>query len=263
LVTFQYSLVNAEYAVPNPDDVITKVGDTKQAELDPKSIKVLIWNLYKGQRESFEDNFLKLVKAKDILILQEMFLDKKMTSLFASLTGFHFVGATSFKDNGIRTGVLTAAQSITKDSKYLKSNFNEPLSKTPKISLLNYYAIRGHKLHLLVVNTHAINFVTTSEYENQIQDLYLKVKDFVGPVVFAGDFNTWSLGRMEVLKSYVSKLKLKEVQFEVDDRFRVLGYPLDHIFYSNGIQMLKASVRGELDGSDHKAMEVEFSIENP
>lgn len=262
LVSFQYSIVYAEYTVPNSDDVITNIGDIKKTELNPKSIKLLIWNLYKGQRESFESNFIELVKSKDILILQEMLLDSKMTTLFTKLSDFYLVGATSFMNNGVRTGVLTAAQSRVHDSKYLRSNFNEPLSKTPKISLLNFYAIRGSKLQLLVVNTHAINFVVISEYENQIQDLYMKVKDYAGPIIFAGDFNTWSLGRMEVLKSYTNKLNLKEVYFAKDDRARILGYPLDHVFYSSGIQLVKATVRGDLDGSDHKALEVEFLVEH-
>jgi endonuclease/exonuclease/phosphatase (EEP) superfamily protein YafD len=262
LVSIQYNISYAEYLVPDPENVITTIGEVKKAELNPGSIKMLIWNLYKGQRKSFENSFLELAKSKDILILQEMFLDHKMVSLFNRLGDFYFVGATSFIDSGVRTGVLTAAQSRARDSKYIRSNFNEPVSKTPKMSLLNYYAVRGFKSELLVVNTHAINFVTVSEYENQIQDLYLKVKDYEGPMIFAGDFNTWSLGRMEILKGYIGKLKLKEVSFVKDDRIKFLGYPLDHIFYSSGLQLINATVRGELDGSDHKALEVEFFLEH-
>jgi endonuclease/exonuclease/phosphatase (EEP) superfamily protein YafD len=220
LVSFHYILVRAEYVVPNPENVITNIGEAKQEELDPGSIKMLIWNLYKGQRDSFEDSFLKLIKSKNILILQEMYLDRKMLSLFNGLSGFSIVGATSFMDDGIRTGVLTASQSTVRDSRYIKSNFTEPLSRTPKMSLLNYYSVRGFKSHLLVVNIHAINFVTISEYENQLKDLFLKVKEYRGPIIFAGDFNTWSLGRMELLKGYINKLKLKEVHFEKDDRLK-------------------------------------------
>jgi endonuclease/exonuclease/phosphatase (EEP) superfamily protein YafD len=263
LMSLQYTMAYAEYTLPNSDNVITTIGNVNKTELDPKSIKLLIWNLYKGQRESFENNFIELAKAKDILVLQEMYLDQKMTTLFSGLSSFYFVGATSFLDDGIRTGVLTAALGRAKESKYLGSHFTEPIINTPKMSLLNYYAIRGFKSQLLVVNIHAINFVTVSAFEHQINDLYFKVKDYSGPIIFAGDFNTWSLGRMEVLKSYIGKLKLKEVHFDKDERLKFMGYPLDHVFYSSGMQLLKASVRGEFVGSDHKPLEVEFFLEQP
>jgi endonuclease/exonuclease/phosphatase (EEP) superfamily protein YafD len=263
IIYFRSNLIYADYTVPKSDNVVSSIGQAKKNELDPKSVKLLIWNLYKGQRESFETSFVKLVKSKDILILQEMFLDKKMTSLFTSLSDFSFIGATSFMDSGIRTGVLTASQSRVIDSKYIVSNFAEPFTQTPKMSLLSYFAVRGFKSQLLVVNTHAINFVSLSEYENQINELYLKINSYGGPVIFAGDFNTWSAGRIEILQNYTKKLKLKEVSFDKDDRLKFFGRPLDHIYYSSGIQLLKASVRGELDGSDHKPIEVEFLLEQP
>jgi endonuclease/exonuclease/phosphatase (EEP) superfamily protein YafD len=263
MLTFQYQSIRADYVVPSPEKVLTNIGETKKHELDPKSIKILIWNVYKGQRQNFENHFLDLARTKDILVIQEMYLDQRMLSLLQKLSDFYFVGATSFLDSNIPTGVLTGSLGHLKDSKYLKSEFSEPITKTPKMSLLNSYAVRGFKKPLLIVNTHAINFVTMVEYEHQIQDLFIKITEYAGPVIFAGDFNTWSLGRMEILKKYIKQLKFNEVKFEKDERLKVLGNPLDHIFYSQGVKLIRAQVHGERDGSDHKAMDVEFLLEHP
>lgn len=263
LLSFQYQSLRAEFVVPTPEKVLTTVGELKKNELDPRSIKLLIWNVYKGRKATFESHFLDLARSKDILVIQEMYLDQKMMSLLQRLNDFYFVGATSFLDSNIPTGVLTGSLGKLKETKYLKSQFHEPITKTPKMSLLSFYAIRGLKNPLLIVNTHAINFVTMSEYEHQIQDLFIKISEYSGPVIFAGDFNTWSLGRMEILQKYVDQLKFNEVKFEKDERMKILGYPLDHIFYSPGIKLIRANVHGERDGSDHKALDVEFGLEHP
>jgi endonuclease/exonuclease/phosphatase (EEP) superfamily protein YafD len=46
-------------------------------------------------------------------------------------------------------------------------------------------------------------------------------------MIWAGDFNTWSRGRMEFLMNIAEKLGLEKIDFSYDPRF----LKLDHILY--------------------------------
>ncbi len=48
----------------------------------------------------------------------------------------------------------------------------------------------------------------------QLNSLSTHIIDHKGPVILAGDFNAWSRPRVNVLKRFARRLKLKEVIFE-------------------------------------------------
>ncbi|GAB4013994.1 MAG: endonuclease/exonuclease/phosphatase family protein [Bdellovibrio sp.] len=256
--------VNAQavdkFIIPRLKDVIKPMGEGTNPALNPDRIQVTVWNMFKGDKDNFVRDFNTVTKNSDILMLQETFLDDKMKGLFKNHTGFEYITATSFifENKNVETGLATASHTRSTAQAFLRSQDREPVVKTPKIVLMATYPIQGKYVELLTVNIHAVNFVTTAAFKRQLFSTIPRVKSHIGPVIFAGDFNTWSDERLELLDQYIKELGLKEVPWTPDTRMRTFKRPLDHILY-RGLNLVESRVWGELDGSDHKALEAVFT----
>ncbi|MGL9734617.1 MAG: endonuclease/exonuclease/phosphatase family protein, partial [Symbiopectobacterium sp.] len=84
------------------------------------------------------------------------------------------------------------------------------------------------------------------------------VKCHAGPVIMAGDFNTWSRQRIDALYQFASEIALREVRFIDDQRRRTFGRPLDFVFY-RGLHVMQSSVL-VTQASDHNPLLVEFQL---
>ena len=80
-----------------------------------------------------------------------------------------------------------------------------------------------------------------------------------GPMILAGDFNTWTEEKTKSLNQMANRLGLTEVGFSDDDRTRVFGNAIDWVF-APGLSVTSAQVHGSITGSDHKPIEVAFSL---
>jgi endonuclease/exonuclease/phosphatase (EEP) superfamily protein YafD len=74
--------------------------------------------------------------------------------------------------------------------------------------------------------------------------------------VVAGDFNSWSAGRMQVVDNMVAALSLHALVYTNHNRTIVLGNPIDHIFY-RGLEPIAHQVQS-VSSSDHNPIEVTF-----
>lgn len=162
-------------------------------------------------------------------------------------------------------GVLTASTAQTLSSRALHSQHREPFLQTPKVALIAEYPIAGSPQTLLTINVHGINFVHSHKFQAQLHQIEAAIAHHAGPLILAGDFNTWHSKRTDMLYESVQRLNLQPVQFAPDchqqlKRF-LLSAPLDHVFY-RGLQFHpdRTKVLGELDSSDHKPMVVTFSL---
>jgi len=252
---------NLNIFVPKHKDIMTSIGEPNRADLNPENIRIVVWNMYKGQNETWKMNYKFLAKNRDILMLQEMYLDEKMMTTFEEDTDHEYRMATSFiyRTGNIRTGVATASTISPSRVFYQQSKVREPGINTPKMALFTFYPIAGSEKDLLTINIHAINFVSTTGLARQIKDIEEVMRKYDGPIVFAGDFNTWSPGKFRFVRMMAVRNDLKEVKFSKDDRMYKFGFPLDYVFY-RGLELKKERVWGELNGADHKAMEVIFSL---
>ncbi|MFT6069803.1 MAG: endonuclease/exonuclease/phosphatase (EEP) superfamily protein YafD [Bacteriovoracaceae bacterium] len=247
--------------VPKHKDIMTTIGEPNRSKLDPENIKILVWNMYKGQNESWQNDFKSLAEDRDILLLQEMYLDEKMMSSFEEDADHQYHLATSFiyRKGQIRTGVTSASKIKASNVFYQQSVVREPVINTPKMVLFTTYPIAGSDKDLLTINIHAINFVSTEGLARQIKDVEEVMQTYDGPIVFAGDFNTWSPGKFNFVRMMAVRNNLKEVKFSNDQRMIKFGLPLDYVFY-RGLELKSETVWGELEGADHKAMEVVFKV---
>ncbi|MGB5325774.1 MAG: endonuclease/exonuclease/phosphatase family protein, partial [Pseudomonadales bacterium] len=110
---------------------------------------------------------------------------------------------------------------------------------------------------LLVANVHAINFTFgTRAFERQVSDIVKLMRGHTGPMVIAGDFNTWSKRRQRVLDTVLAELGVLPVQYDVERVKRAFGNQLDHVYY-RGLALRHAEAR-PTDTSDHSLLSARF-----
>ncbi|QTA88486.1 Endonuclease/exonuclease/phosphatase family protein [Desulfonema magnum] len=232
------------------------------ARLDPSSIKILNWNVYKGRKTNWENDFLKLSRKQDIILIQEAYLNKNMTDVLdVRRMEWNFAPGFIYRRKNIPTGVLTASKTQSLTSDFLKTRYHEPIVRSPKVSLFTQYHVSGSTKTLLVINVHGINFVRLNAFKSQLDDLEKTLEDHTGPMILAGDFNTWKKKRLRLLMAMTGRLGLNAIHFTPDYRKTMFGYPLDHIFFK-GLRVRKYSVLRNIASSDHKPMVAEFVLEN-
>ncbi len=254
----------ANAPIPEDQDVIKLLGRPSKLALSNKKLRFLVWNLHKGADKPFPTEFIYLGFQSDLILAQEIFLDKKMNTVFQFLPQFMSTTATSFFSGKelTRTGVATFSTVKAESLSFLRTEVKEPITETPKVSLVTTYPIRDSKKKLTVVTIHAINFVSTPSFMLEMKRLYLKLKDLPKPLVFAGDFNTWNKDRINILEELALKLGLQEVPFSPDNRTTFNKFPLDHFFHSSDLKVASAKVESWSEGSDHKPLTVVLEFQN-
>jgi endonuclease/exonuclease/phosphatase (EEP) superfamily protein YafD len=77
-------------------------------------------------------------------------------------------------------------------------------------------------------------------------------------MILAGDLNTWTSGRREIVDAVAARLSLQEVRLATDGRSRFWGQQVDHIFV-RGIDVLdSASI--EVASSDHNPVRATLRV---
>lgn len=252
------------FTVPKKKDAVHSFGNYSKMHLNPGKINLLVWNIYKGKKKDWEEDFLNLSKNSDLLILQEGITNKKMMSAFEKIENKSFYMGTSFiyKKSKYKTGVITGS-TVKPTRAYAKKSKNvEWLGLTPKMLLFTEYPIKYKKEKLLAVNIHAINLVPWYLLARQIKQAGKKIKKHKGPVVFAGDFNTWNKKKMKFMKKYLTSLGMSEVIFPNGDermKFKLTNKALDHVWVK-GLDYEDAYVWSQFEGSDHKAMTLTLKV---
>ena len=194
--------------------------------LDPARIRVLTWNIHKEDDAGWEADLARFAEASDIVLLQEVTLIDPLTDILRK-AGLQWVMASSFIYKDADIGVVTAARAPT--VAHCTQRVTEPLLRLPKSSVVTWLPLRGSGKLLAVANIHSINFaLTLGEYESQFAGVVEALAQHDGPIILAGDLNTWSDHRVAALQNVARKLGLTEIPFE-SGRSRFLGHELDHI----------------------------------
>ena len=246
------------FKIPKFQESLIKIGSTKDGELDPNSIKLLVWNMYKGQNADYEADFLTMSEDRDILLLQEAYMSEKMKRTFLE-SGFGYKFAISFlyhQKNDTATGVAMGSHIEPHDTFFQRSPLREIFGWTPKMTIFNKFKVRGQREELLTASIHAINVVPKFMLVSQLKGVEEVFKKHHGAALLAGDFNTWSKAKLKYLRKMAARLGMTEVQFRNDQRMQVMGNFIDYVFVK-GLEVVDAEVHGESKGSDHKALAVE------
>lgn len=238
---------------PVPDSsVLVSFSQIQQDKKMPTILNMMSWNLHKGEAgSSFYTDLQFLARSKDLILTQEAMNDSVMPSEMLRLNFGDIWMAQSFRDVEANTtsGVATISRAKAFEVFFRRSPGVEPVVFTPKMTLATIYRLENN-IPLLVLNIHGINFTNNTEFELQIKDLIPYIGNFPGKVIFAGDFNTWNVGRHLYLDNAMKKLKMTQIEFSNGQPENEYGLVLDHIFV-RGCKVLEAKVVSYIDTSDH------------
>ncbi len=241
-------------------------GQADELELDPASIKTLVWNIKKTQKAAWQSEFLSASADKDLVLLQEGIQNQRFMSATEQLPGLRWDMAISFllrKSNRAATGSLIGSTVDPVVTTVTQTTDFEPVVNTPKATIFAKYPIAGTAQELLVISIHGINLTTFSAFKRHMLQTREEILRHEGPVLFAGDFNTRTQARTHFLISMLNELKLTPVAFQNGDRRMVWKFTrnyLDHSFV-RGLKVMSAEVLAESRGSDHKPMVLELALE--
>ena len=226
--------------------------------LDPDNIALLNWNIYKGDGEDWQKDLSAFAKNHNVMTIQEAMLEEGMDELLEN-NDFNWVMNTAFHLNGKAAGVMNVATTSATHSCGFK--IDEPIIRIPKSALVSYYMIDGHSEKLLVANIHGINFTFgVSSYREQLDRLYDAVKHHDGPMIVAGDFNSWSDSRMVVVDLLIERLGLSKLKYSVNNKTHVFGNAIDHVFYRK-LEPVDYQVK-QVSSSDHNPISVNFRVQS-
>ncbi len=222
--------------------------------LDPESIDFLNWNIYKGNGENWQRDLSGFAKDHDLMTIQEAVLNDELTGLL-EVHDFNWVMNTAFHLNGEAAGVMTVSGFDAVHS--CGFHVKEPLIRIPKSTLISYYAINGSDEKLLVANIHGINFTLgLSAYRKQLEKLYDAIEHHDGPMIVAGDFNSWSNDRVLEVNQLVDRLSLLELEYPINNKTHFFGHAIDHVFYRQ-LDLVSDRV-WQVSSSDHNPVSVKF-----
>ena len=224
----------------------------------PETFGLLCWNVYKNnQKNPRFQLFLQKESEKrnvDFMLFQEAGFQDDHTF---ELPHFSYDGAANLEFRKFFYGVLTASRVESHEAKAYLSEGKESLLGPHKSVLLSKYLFEDG-ISLLILNVHAINFRESSRYNKELDRLLTLLREHTGPMIFAGDFNTWSKTRMIKLQHIAEELSLNRVAFEKTGKVKsFMGKALDFIFY-RGMELLEEEVLNDHKLSDHHPLFVRF-----
>jgi endonuclease/exonuclease/phosphatase (EEP) superfamily protein YafD len=219
-------------------------------------LEILSWNIQKAGNSGWAQDLADFGNEVDLAFLQEASLQAGIESILpnASYTSF----AQGYVTGTLETGVMTLSKGLP--SLRCQLSTREPWLGTPKATSITEYALRDREDRLLAINLHAVNFtIGLEEFRAQFHALTDLLARHEGPVILAGDLNTWSESREAVVLEFLQDYGLKPVTFSDDQRTRAFGRALDHV-YVRGMRSHSAQVI-PVDSSDHNALRVGLRIE--
>lgn len=230
---------------------------TRQETLDANGFSLTSWNMYKGKLNGWEQDLSHLHQQSDLLLLQEAHLVSDLQDFLDQRTG-DWAMAHAFSLSDAWSGVMTFGK-IPQQSPCAQ-RIQEPYLRLPKTTLISYFPVSGHNQTLLVANVHGVNFTLGSaDLARQLQSVQQAINAHDGPLVLAGDFNTWSNARMKIVSQLATEHGLQPVSFENARPTNGLGHQLDHIYY-RGLTPLHSRVI-KVKSSDHYPLNVTFSLD--
>lgn len=137
----------------------------------------------------------------------------------------------------------------------------EPWLRLPKTTLAWRWPMAGGK-PVLVINSHATNFDwRLASYTAWLDQLGTLIDRHDGPVVLAGDLNSWNGQRTAALDRWGEAHGLTAVTFNPDRRVRKFGYPVDAV-WTRGLKVIASASAGD-SSSDHHPLWVTLARPRP
>ena len=246
---------------------------SEQDQSLPASITVVNWNAQKGKNPQFAKDLKSILEQEkpDLVFLQEAKADlikpEQMGGYFAEGWRYPWPGGTT-------VGVLTLSRVPPVRFQPVQTRYREFSVTAPKVSLVTEYPLSSGE-NLLAINVHLLNFelLSVKKINHQLQELKSIIAGHSGPVVLAGDFNTWNQKRLQLVREITQDAGLKEVTDFPEGRTtgttgsdywnEILGVeqdlPLDRVFFLN-FKPISARVLN-YHTSDHRPILVKLKLQ--
>jgi endonuclease/exonuclease/phosphatase (EEP) superfamily protein YafD len=222
----------------------------------PQPFGLVSWNIEKGNNPEWLEDLQTQQTSPDLMLLQEAYIPSPFKRLVGPVTYENF--SEGYLAGRLQTGVLSV--SSVKPQLHCALTAYEPWLTTPKATTITRYGLTGSEQPLLVINAHMVNFEWGVEgFIQQWQEIEQVLEQHNGPLIVAGDFNTWSVERVGVLETVKRRHNLTSVAFYPDFRTAFFGLPLDHVLLRN-LNATKAKVLVSTK-SDHNSLWVELKFE--
>lgn len=220
-------------------------------------LNVSVWNIYKQKRKNWKHVLKRLSHSSQLVLLQEAGLTTEMVD-FINSHSLNVAMTKAFKLFGTSLGVMNLSASPA--SSACAFHATEPLIRFAKSALITHYPLSNGET-LLVVNLHGINFDwQLARYTEQFEALSLELGGHSGPIILAGDFNTWRNDRLKLIYDFAKRFGLSEAEYHLDERQRFFGLALDHLFY-RGLDFHHAESK-VTDASDHNPIIAHFTLKS-
>ena len=237
-------------AMPGDDPACSQeLAAMDAGEILTERLEILSWNIQKASNQGWQEDLARFGEGVQLAFIQEAALEAPLVETIDSTEYRSF--AQGYTTANKSTGVMTLSSSAPSISCNYQSV--EPWLGTPKATGVTYHKVAGLVHPLLAVNLHAVNFAMgVKEYRDQIHTIKSLLISHEGPIIVAGDLNTWSERRQQLVDEFMLTHGLQPVVFTPDLRTRVFGRALDHV-YVRGLEAEQAEVI-EVETSDHNAL---------
>ncbi|TYA39308.1 endonuclease/exonuclease/phosphatase family protein [Aggregatibacter actinomycetemcomitans] len=237
------------------EDLTCYQAAQKPQEITQNRFRLLVWNLHKGQDAGWQQALSRFAKGRDFVLLQEVLNTQHLATQYsAQFPTALYASAFAYLQQQSGVEILSKFPPHF----YCAGSKPEPWIRIPKVGAAMSLPLAGGK-NLLLVNVHLINFeLNPIAYSEQLRTLMQLISHHQGPLIFAGDFNSWSSYRMLRIHKLITEYGLQEVTFPQDHRLRFLGNPLDHIFI-RGLNVINATTE-PTESSDHAPLLLEAEL---
>lgn len=218
---------------------------------------LLCWNTQKlTQTLEFQAALIQLLRfyPSQFLLFQEA---KLALHSQWGVEDWSYAIAPNMQTNQHIFGVLTASQYAFADTKSLLTQRREAAFATHKSYMLSYHPLLDNQ-QLLIVNVHAINFVSAQYFLTEIEHLQHHLLTHQGPLIVAGDFNVWSRQRRLYLLKFCRHIGLRQAYMaDAEHIKKYRQHPLDFIFYRD-LHLTEAKAINIPNVSDHNPIYARF-----
>jgi endonuclease/exonuclease/phosphatase (EEP) superfamily protein YafD len=219
-------------------------------------LEILSWNIQKAGTAGWAEDLANISTGVDLAFIQEAAVHAEIPKALPG--NLHSIFARGYTTDSLETGVLTLSASSPSGECTLTAL--EPWLGTPKATSISEYPLLGREERLLTVNLHAVNFTFgVEDLRVQLEALSEVLGNHQGPIILAGDFNTWSDQREILVAGFMRTHGLGPVAFEPDLRTTAFGHALDHI-YVRGMLAESAEVF-PVTSSDHNPLRVRLAVQ--
>jgi endonuclease/exonuclease/phosphatase (EEP) superfamily protein YafD len=228
---------------------------SQNQRLNAGAIRLLNWNAHKHMDVGMQNDLMALTANTDLILLQEAV--PEYGDLLQIEPSLNRIYAPGYNWGGLTTGVITASK--VAPLAHCRIMSREPWLGSPKAINMTRYGLTGTSDTLLVVNVHLINFTFgTSAIQEQLDAISVWVNLHEGPVIISGDFNTWSKSRAAAVSEAMQELGLTSVNYASDQRTRIFGNAVDHLFVRE--ISAESATTVTVSSSDHNPITVELSL---